>query len=147
MPTVPDVQRIIFLLMVLCCGVWQENDKLFSVTSHYCSSVSTKSNSKHIWMHLWVCVCTISSGSPLRLCLWRRVNFVFALVSTLIDLLRFASSLYVIFPYEPLKEDGRSLQDVMTQCTDKTDWMSDSNILSVTLHLDCLRWILISNGN
>lgn len=82
------------------------------------------SNSLPLYVHLRVCasykVGTLSTRSLFRFPLWMRVNCVLALQSILMDLLRFASSVYRIFPRESLKEDGRSLQDMTTQCTKET---------------------------
>lgn len=54
---------------------------------------------------------TISDGTLLPS--QRRFNFALALLSALIGLLRFASSLYTIFPKEPLKDEGRSLEHIV----------------------------------
>lgn len=67
-----------------------------------------------------------------------RVNCALALLATFFDLFRFASSVYRIFPFEPLKEDGRSLQDVTTQCRKQTGGVT----VILFLYLDCRRLIL-----
>lgn len=61
-----------------------------------------------------LCVCiasTINDGKLLPS--QRRLNFALALLSALIGLLRFASSLYTIFPNLPLKVEGRSLEHIV----------------------------------
>lgn len=61
-----------------------------------------------------LCVCfasTVNDGTLLPS--QRRLNFALALLSALIGLPRFASSLYAIFPKEPLKDEGRSLENIV----------------------------------
>ena len=138
MLTVPDAKSLSFFSVMSCCGLWQANDKWLRGGVILISVAVSHSKQTCICECVCVCVCvctvwrlgTISVGSLFRFQLWLRVNFSLTLLSTLIDLLRLASSVYTIFPYVSLKEDGSSLH-VKTKTMYRRDWMSDSNPPSV----------------